>query len=204
MGTFSHPRWGVQSVVWDQGPTVLGPEKMMDWWGNPTTPGWTPGATSVGNRFPRLFLVPQVWEKWFSAITGLPWVFPSHQNISGRMSKCGKHSPMLISGATSVGNRFPHLFLVPQVWETGSHACFWCHKCGKNDFLPSLGSLGCSLPIKTYLGGWASVGNTFPRYFLPSLGFLRDFLPIKTHLGRWSSVGNRFSFLIGVGLHNYD
>ena len=93
------------------------------------------------------------------------------------MTGCGKHVPTLVFGATSVGKVIfyhhwaslggflpsKHIWEDDQVWETHSHTSFGCHKRGKSDFLPSLGFFP---PIKTYLGGWASVGNIFPCWFL--------------------------------------
>ena len=98
------------------------------------------------------------------------WLWALYENIfppqMGRLAHClglgahclgpgendglmgGPTTPGWTPGATSVGNGFPCLILVPQVWETHSHACFWCHKHGKSDFLPSLGFLGCFPPVR--------------------------------------------------------
>ena len=97
-------------------------------------------------------------------ITGLLWMFPPHQNASGRMTKRGKQIPTVVSGATSVGKVIfchhwassgvplpsKHIWEDEQVWEIFSHADFWCHRRGKSKFLPSLGFLRCFPPIKTY------------------------------------------------------
>ena len=65
------------------GAHCLGPREMMDWWGGSHYLGFDPGTTAMVNMMS----------------LGLP----SHQKVSGRMIKRGKHFPTLVPGATTVG-----------------------------------------------------------------------------------------------------
>jgi hypothetical protein len=63
--------------------------------GPPSPDGLLLGATTVGNTFPRWFLVPQLWEISFSAITGPIWGSLHNQKYRKwlkMLEKCWKNS----------------------------------------------------------------------------------------------------------------